>query len=105
MAFVRRLADDGVVRLLVGVLVIALVALTLPGGACCVPVPTASHDCCRTHCLKPAPSTAVVKPTIALALSIAPLTMRVISVVTHQRFCEVVSTRSFDPLVPLPLRI
>jgi hypothetical protein len=33
------------------------------------------------------------------------VTMRVVTIVTHQRFQTIVLTRSIDPLAPLPLRI
>lgn len=103
MAIVRGWDDDGSVRCLIGVLVIAVFAAALPIGACCVSV-APSHACCKTESMR-ATTAAVVKPTVTPAISIAPVTMRVVTIVTHQRFQTIVLTRSIDPLAPLPLRI
>ena len=103
MAIVRGWDDDGSVRCLIGVLVIAVFAAALPIGACCVSV-APSHACCKTDSMRAA-SAAIVKPDVTPALSIASATMRVVAVVTHHRFHTIVLTRSIDPIAPLPLRI
>lgn len=97
--------DDGGVRCLIGVLVIALIALTLPVGGCCVLVTSASHACCRTQCFTAASSATMVKAPIALAFSIAPVRIRVVAVVTHQPSCVVASTHFVESSAPPPLRI
>jgi len=91
------------VRCLIGVLVIALVAMTLPAGGCCVLM--SSHGCCRTQCLSAAPAAAIVKAPVVLAISVAPAAMRVIAVAGHQRFSVMPSTRPLESVAPLPLRI
>jgi hypothetical protein len=103
MAIVNGSDDDGSVRCLIGVLVIAVFAAALPIGACCVSV-APSHACCKTECMR-ATSTAIVKPTVTPALSIAPVTMRLVATVMHQSFCTIASTRSLESNAPLPLRI
>jgi hypothetical protein len=103
MAIVRGWDDDGGVRFLIGVLMIALVAAALPIGACCVTV-APSHACCRTECMRGTTAT-IVKPAVALAVSIAPATMRVVAAVTQQSFRTIASTRSLESNAPLPLRI
>jgi hypothetical protein len=85
------------------VLVIALIAAALPIGACCVSA-APSHACCRTQCML-ATTTAIVKSPVALALSIAPVTIRVIAIVTQQSFCTIASPRALESTAPLPLRI
>jgi hypothetical protein len=103
MAIVNEADDDASVRCLIGVLVIAVFAAALPIGACCVSV-APSHACCKTESMR-ATTAAVVKPTVTPAISIAPVTMCIVTVVTHQRFHTIVLTRSIDPIAPLPLRI
>jgi len=103
IAIVNRSDDDGAVRCLIGVLVIAVFAAALPIGACCVSV-APSHACCKTECMRATPA-AVVKPAVTLAISIAPVTMRVVAAVTHQSFAPTASTRSLESNAPLPLRI
>ncbi len=103
MAIVNGSDDDGSVRCLIGVLVIAVFAAALPIGACCVSV-APSHACCKTESMRAA-SAAIVKPAVTPALSIAPVTMRIVAVVTHQRFCTIAATRSLESNAPLPLRI
>jgi hypothetical protein len=103
IAIARGWDDDGSVRCLIGVLVIAVFAAALPIGACCVSV-APSHACCKTESMR-ATTAAVVKPTVTPALSNVPLTMRVVATVTHQRFCTIASTRSLESNAPLPLRI
>lgn len=95
--------DDGSVRCLIGVLIIAVFAAALPIGACCVSV-APSHACCKTESMR-ATTAAVVKPTVTPAISIEPMTMRIVAVVTHQSFRTVASTRSLESNAPLPLRI
>jgi hypothetical protein len=98
-------AEDDDVRFLIGVLVIALVAMSLPGGACCVSVKSASHACCRIQCLSVAPAATIVKAPVVFAFSIAPAVMRVAVVVSHQHPRASVSTRGVESVAPLPLRI
>ena len=52
-----------------------------------------------------ATTAAVVKPAVTLAISIAPVTMRVVAAVTHQSFVPTAPTRSLESNAPLPLRI
>lgn len=103
IAIVNGSDDDGAVRCLIGVLVIAVFAAALPIGACCVSV-APSHACCKTECMRATPA-AVVKPAVTLAISIEPMTMRVVATVTHQSFVPTASTRSLESNAPLPLRI
>jgi len=93
------------VRVLVGLLVIAFVAMTLPGGPCCVSVANPSHHCCRTHCLTAAPAAAAIKPPVVFAASLAPMAVRIVAIVTPQRSGIVAPARSFESPAPLPLRI
>jgi len=103
IAIVNGWDDDSAVRCLIVVLVIAVFVAALPIGACCVSV-APSHACCKTESMR-ATTPAVVKPTVTPAISIEPMTMRVVAVVTHQRFCTIASTRALESHAPLPLRI
>jgi len=87
------------------VLVVALVAMSMPAGACCVQVRSTSHACCRTQCLSAAPVATVANETAVFALLIAPAPMRLVAVVTHQRLDVTASTRPLESIAPLPLRI
>lgn len=82
---------------------IAVFVAALPIGACCVTV-APTHACCRTESMR-ATTAAVVKPTVTPALSIAPVTMRVVAVVTQQSFGPIVQPPALESTAPLPLRI
>jgi len=97
--------EDSDVRFFIGVLVIALVAMSMPAGPCCVQAKSTSHACCRTQCLSAAPAATVVKAPAVFALLIAPAPMRLVAVVTDQRLEVTASTRPLECIAPFPLRI